>query len=306
LGGNTIIRLTSGGPAQKAGLEVGDQIESVDGETFNQPEQLQTYRYGQTLELSVYRARTGQRKRVRLSLTELLDPAVPSARLLRQKIGYLDLPQHRLADSRQIDYATLAQLAIRAEDARSPCGWVVDLRNNSGGMFFPMLLGVGPLLGEGRVGGLAFPMATEKWLYQVGRVMVRSESGTKVMGQLSHPPYKLRAANSPVAVLIGPYTVSAGEAAAIAFKGRPNTLFFGEPSFGYTTALSMFSLSDGAWIAIATGFFADREGKPYKQQIVPDEKLFTVWQFFQSEQDETLQGALTWLLAQPACRGAKP
>ncbi|MCX7783012.1 MAG: S41 family peptidase [Meiothermus sp.] len=302
LGGGTVVRLAQGGPAEKAGLEVGDEIETVDGKPLVEPYQLLTLRYYEVLQLSVFRARTNQRRTVLLPLTELYRSPVPTSRLFNKRIGYLDVPQHRFADARQMDFASLAQQAIRMQDAHAPCGWVVDLRNNSGGLFYPMLLGVGPLLGEGLVGGLAFPKATEKWLYQEGRVMVRLDSRTTVMGQLSQPPYKLRAANSPVAVLIGPYTISAGEAVAIAFKGRPNTRFFGEPTFGYTTALSTFTLSDTAQISISVAFFADRNGNPYDLQVEPDEHVVTDWGFFLSERDAALQGAIQWLESQPACR----
>ncbi|MCX8088888.1 MAG: S41 family peptidase [Meiothermus ruber] len=303
--GNFIIRLTPGGPAQKAGLEIGDQIEMVNGRPLILPEELFSYRQGQTVELLVYRARTDQRKTVRLSLTEPLQPPKPTAWLLGQKFGYLDLPRHSLADARQLDYARQVQQAIRAVDAQMPCGWVVDLRNNAGGLFYSMLLGVGPLLGEGYVGGLVGPKSKEQWIYQDGKVLVRSGDATKVMVQLEQP-YRLRTVNSPVAVLMGPETTSAGEALVIAFKGRPNTRFFGEPSYGFTTALRMFELPDGARIAIAVAFFADREGQPYDQQLEPDENLFTEWGFFQNEKDEVLQGALVWLQNQPVCRDARP
>lgn len=304
-GGSTIVRLAPGSPAEKAGLEIGDLIEKVNGRPFMLPEELLSHQHGQTLELSVYRARTEQRIVVRLSLTEPPKPARPTARLIGQKFGYLDLPHHSLADSRQMDYAGLAQQAIRTVDAQRPCGWVVDLRNNAGGLFYPMLLGVGPLLGEGLVGGLVGPNSREQWFYREGKVLLRSGDTTQVMVQLNQP-YRLRTANSPVAVLLGPQTTSAGEALVIAFRGRPHTRFFGEPSYGFTTALRGFSLPDGAWIAIATAFFADREGNPYDQQIEPDELLFTDWGFFQSERDEVLQGALAWLQNQPGCRNTRP
>jgi hypothetical protein len=38
---------------------------------------------------------------------------------------------------------------------------------------------------------------------------------------------------TPVAVLIGEGTISAGEFTTISFRGRPNTRFFGKPSRGF-------------------------------------------------------------------------
>lgn len=306
LGGNTIIRLAPGGPAQKAGLEVGDEIETVDGRPLVLPSQLQNSRYAETLRLSVFRARTEQRKTVLLTLTKPLRPAAPSARILGGRIGYLDLPQHSIADSRHLDYALVAQQAIWAVEAQSPCGWVVDLRNNAGGLLYPIILAAGPLLGEGRVGGLVTPRSSKQWLFQQSRMLEKSDSGAREVGRFNQPPDKLPSADRPAAVLIGPKTISAGEALAIAFIGRPNTRLFGEPSFGFTTANLAFSLPDGALIAIPFAFFADRNGNHYDQQIEPDETLFTDWSLFQSEKDEVLQGAKAWLQTHPGCQSATP
>jgi C-terminal processing protease CtpA/Prc len=137
-------------------------------------------------------------------------------------------------------------------------------------------------------------------------MLEKSDSGTREVGRFNQPPDKLPSADRPVAVLIGPKTISAGEALAISFIGRPNTRLFGEPSFGFTTALLVFGLPDGALIAIPFAFFADRNGNHYDQQIEPDETLFTDWSFFQSERDEVLQGAKAWLQAHPGCRSATP
>ena len=41
---------------------------------------------------------------------------------------------------------------IRDMDGDATCGWVVDLRFNTGGNMWPMLAGVGPILGEGSPG----------------------------------------------------------------------------------------------------------------------------------------------------------
>ena len=95
---------------------------------------------------------------------------------------------------------------------------------------------------------------------------------------------------TPVAVLIGQGTVSAGEFTAISFRGRPNTRFFGKPSWGLSTNNESFLLSDGAIINLTTSIAVDRTGQEYGGSILPDITTST------PELD-----AAEWLLVQPAC-----
>src|SRR6202042_1362834 len=46
-------------------------------------------------------------------------------------------------------FATSIQTILRTLQASRPCGWAVDLRGNGGGNIWPMLAGLGPLLGNG-------------------------------------------------------------------------------------------------------------------------------------------------------------
>ena len=59
-----------------------------------------------------------------------------------------------LAGTAATDYAKTLQDSIRARDRVGLIGWIVDLRGNSGGNMWPMLAGVGPVLGEGVAGVL--------------------------------------------------------------------------------------------------------------------------------------------------------
>lgn len=48
-------------------------------------------------------------------------------------------------------YATTLAADISAARATTTCGWIVDLRKNSGGNFMPMLSGLSPLVTDGKV-----------------------------------------------------------------------------------------------------------------------------------------------------------
>lgn len=71
-------------------------------------------------------------------------------------------------------------------------------------------------------------------------------------------------------MLISPHTASAGEAVAIALKGRPNTRFFGMPTAGVPTGNRTFRLPDSAEIALTTTIELDRSRVEYDGPIVPD------------------------------------
>ena len=216
----------------------------------------------------------------------------PSGRLLDSGIGYIMLPGFAGLGDAANEYATKIQEIIREIDAESPCGWVVDLRQNTGGSMWPMLAGIGPILGEGRVGAFVSPDGEQiGWTYKEGQAWADDLLQTAVTGTA----YALGSPYPPVAVLTGPRTSSSGEAIAVAFRGRPDTRSFGQATMGLSTANEGFELSDGAWVFLTVSVFADRTGQQYGGVIDPDEVVGS------KEEELTLQTAVDWLLEQPAC-----
>src|SRR5262249_18390659 len=102
-------------------------------------------------------------------------------------VGYIELPWTTGA---RAPYATLAQHVLRDIDQPAACGWIVDLRRTRGGDIWTYLAAVGPVLGEGEVGGFAYlDGQREPWAYRGGKVYwnnnERSES--MVEGPLYQP-----------------------------------------------------------------------------------------------------------------------
>ncbi|NTU83835.1 MAG: hypothetical protein HGA45_31425 [Chloroflexales bacterium] len=62
----------------------------------------------------------------------------------------------------------------------------------------------------------------------------------------------------PVALLISPATVQGGETALIAFRGRPDTRLFGEPTEGVPFLPDHTTLSDGAELFVSGARAYDR------------------------------------------------
>ena len=221
----------------------------------------------------------------------------PEGKPIGEDLAYLSLPA--FAGSREAGeaYASGVQGLIRALDAAAPCGWIVDLRENGGGDFWPMLAGVGPLLGTGRVGAFAgLDDPPVPWTYRDGEAR---EGKTAQIRLPASEVYHLDHSMPPVAVLVGEKTASSGEAAAIAFRGRPDTRSFGQATVGLTTGNEPFVLSDGGQIFLAVSRFADREGHMVEGPLTPDELVSPG----PPGEDPALEAASAWLRSQPTCAG---
>ena len=147
----------------------------------------------------------------------------PTGKLLENKIGYIAVFEFNAqAEDEMNKYADEIQNLIIELDKQSVCGWIVDLRENSGGNMYPMIAGLGALIGEGELG--SFKDATghiTNWYYRDGQAW----EGDMPHARVSHPEFLYDPDETPVAVLIGPQTASSGEATAISFRGRLHTRF---------------------------------------------------------------------------------
>ena len=221
----------------------------------------------------------------------------PHGQRLAHGIGYLELPHFEASEQAAKQYVMLAQDAIRTAGQVGTCGWMVDLRNNDGGNMWPMLAGIGPILGEGVAGSFVDPDGVKQaWGYYHGQAQL---AGSTIIGAES--PYHLKHPLPPVAVLTGPVTASSGEAITVAFRGRPHTRSFGEPTAGVPTDNDAFSLSDGALLVLTVAVDADRTGQTYDSAIAPDQPIPVDLSQIGTTADRGVQAATTWLHTQERC-----
>ena len=221
----------------------------------------------------------------------------PESRILHDRFGFVLVPTFGSPDQESIDrFATDLQGVISSVEASKPCGWVVDLRSNGGGNMWPMLAGIGPILGTGRLGSFQDPDGHgASWSYEDGQAKTDGRTVAKTLSA----PVTLHMETPPVAVLVGPTTASSGEAIAIAFRGRLSTRLFGAHTKGLTTSNRVFPLSDGALLNLTTAAFADRTGTPYREGIMPDER----WDASSDIGKDSLP--ISWLAAQRGCVAAR-
>lgn len=93
---------------------------------------------------------------------------------------------------------------------------------------------------------------------------------------------------TPVVVLTGHGTGSAGEYVAAAFKGRKHTVFIGEPTGGYCTA------TNGYWIVDRKVRIVIAETR-LARNLIPDEWVPGGDDFEDDSKDKKIQAAVNWL-----------
>jgi carboxyl-terminal processing protease len=183
--------------------------------------------------------------------------------------------------------------------AQKPDGWLIDLRGNGGGNMWPMLAGIGAVLGEADLGTFESGNGErEPWFYKAGKAGSRSPQGQEeIAAEVKQPPFTFP--ELPwVAILFDRGTGSSGEAVAISFAGRARERSFGEHTAGFSTDNQMYPLSDGAQLFLCVGIEADRIGHRYLDGIDPDVKLPAAESRRAEEKDVVIQAAEEWIAAQ--------
>jgi carboxyl-terminal processing protease len=211
-----------------------------------------------------YRSATGTVVFFQIRVCTAPAPPVPP---LPPTIGYVKVARFSGGAGEAVDFANALRNVIAAADRDDLQGWIVDLRGNTGGNMWPMIAGVGPVLGEGRSGFFIDPGGPiMDFEYRDGASWLSGQPMQRV-----DAPYTLRRPQPRVAVLTDTGVASSGEATAIAFRQRPDTRSFGTLTCGLSTSTQLFNLSDGARLTLANTVMADRTRAPYGGQIEPDE-----------------------------------
>lgn len=186
---------------------------------------------------------------------------------LPQDVGYVKVGGFSGTPEQALAFATDIQNTIRSADRANMTGWIIDLRGNTGGNMWPMVAGLGPVVGEGVLGWFVDPAgAAEQWSYQNGASILGATAVTRVAS-----PYALRISRPKVAVLVDNAVASSGEATFIAFRTRPNTRSFGLATCGLSTSNVGFKMPDGARLVLSVATMADRTKSLYGDRVVPDE-----------------------------------
>lgn len=209
-------------------------------------------------------------------------------KIMEGKYGYILVPHNSTKDNlQQMTQAIQDSLCKLIEKPLD--GIIVDLRSNEGGSIYPLFTGLHQLIGDGVFGAFTNFDGTSRnsWklkkgkFYQQNRVVASVKTNCSCSNKLK------------VAVLLSQVTASAGEMLAIALKGRKNTIFIGEKTYGLTTGNVVFKI-DGHLLAVSASFSEDRTGKVYNNYVTPDIEIIEGDNFSNISIDRKVLEAIKW------------
>jgi C-terminal processing protease CtpA/Prc len=287
---NVVVQVWPGSASDKAGIRPGDVIEAIGGTDPSHGGR----KWGNYLlfpngsvTVTVRSLTSPDARQIPLEDSPYPNemPFYPAGHRIGTDIGYLDVRNSLELNVRENRRRLSA--AIERVESSEVCGWIVDLRRNFGGNMWPALQALRPILGDENPGFTVGKTGRTEWA---------------IHARANANDFRLHASNPPVAVLTSHLTGSAGEATAVAFRGRDLTRTFGESTGGRSTSNEPFRLPDGALMLVATALNADRTGKTYEGRIAPDEPMAIDWRYIERDDDPLVTAASAWLRSQPACR----
>jgi carboxyl-terminal processing protease len=228
----TVISPLPGTPAERAGLQAGDRIVEVDGEstrgwtTEDAVGKLRGPR-GSTVEIGIARPGVEQVIPFKVTRAEIQVKSVPAAYLMDGGVGYVQLRAFGETSTEEVRQA-IAELQRQGMKSL-----VLDLRGNPGG-----------LLEQG--------VAISDLFLRRGQMVVDTRS--RVPGQ--NQQYVARSMDQypdlPVAVLVSQFSASASEIVAGALQDHDRALVLGQTTFGKGSVQTVYPLAAGNYLKLTT------------------------------------------------------
>ena len=269
-------------PAKKAGIEVGDYITKVDGESYS-ADQLEEAvskirgNIGEKVKITVLRKNNkdkAEEKEIEVERADVKVDTVDSKVVEKddKKIGYIKIKEFE--DVTKEEFAK----ELKSLKDQNVDGIVMDLRNNPGGSLDVCLAIADTFLDEGVI------VST---VDKKGKEIV--ENSDKEMDK------------TPMTVLINENSASASEILAGAFKDRGRAKIIGKTSFGKGIVQKLFPLEDGSGVKITISeYFTPNKTKIHKIGVKPDIEVENnndnILDIEQLDQDDQFNKAMDTLL----------
>ncbi|MDB4952399.1 MAG: carboxyl-terminal protease [Gemmatimonadetes bacterium] len=248
----TAVGVLPESPAERAGVQVGDRLVSVDGkstEGLNEDQAVKDLRgpAGSSVRILLQRVGSAAPAEVRMVREELHVRSVPYAYLLDDRVGYVQLTVFSQSSTAEVRAAVDS---LRGAGMRS---LVLDLRGNPGG-----------LLDEGvGVADLFLP---------AGKPVVETRARDPRENETLAATTPDRYAGIPVAVLVDDFSASAAEIVAGALQDHDRALVLGEPTYGKGSVQTLFPLTAGNYLKLTTARWYTPSGRSIQKDHSKDDE----------------------------------
>ncbi|NEQ73788.1 MAG: PDZ domain-containing protein [Okeania sp. SIO2C9] len=246
-----VISPLEGSPAEAAGIQPRDRVLKIDGQptsefTLDEAANRMRGPVGSSVVLTILTENEDKPEEITLIRDTIeINPVYAELKTGSEtgKIGYIRLSQFNA------NAATEVSQAVESFEQQGVIGYVLDLRNNPGGLLQAGIEIARLWLDEGTI------------VYTVNR--------QRFLGSFSAEG--LAITGSPLVVLTNQGTASASEILAGALQDNGRALLVGERTFGKGLIQSLFDLSDGSGLAVTVAKYETPNHTDInKQGIMPD------------------------------------
>ena len=261
-------------PAEKAGIKAGDYIvrindEQVQGKTLMEAVKLMRGPVGSSIELSV--RRKGVKKPITFNIQrQIIEVKSVESKILgkSKNIGYIKLKSFNENSDKQFIKK------IKNFEKQKLIGYIIDLRNNPGGLLNQAVTITDFFLEEGEI------VSTKgRRISETRKFFAKAGDGIK---------------GKPVIVLINNGSASASEIFAGALKDHKRAIILGENSYGKGSVQSIIPLKNGGGIRLTISKYYLPSGKSISEVgVSPDILVKEQNQFeFNTDNDNQLNYAI--------------
>jgi len=246
----TVVSPIEGTPAFRAGIQPGDQIIKVDGESTKEMSLVDAVKKlrgpeGSSVTLAIFRQGFTEPKDFTLSRAVIQIKSVRWTKL-QDDIGYIKLRSFHKTTEEELEEALrdLGEQQIKA--------LVLDLRNNPGGLLEQAIAVANVFLEGGQL-----------IVYTKGRLPNQNMKGF-AKSEGFHVTY-------PIAVIINGGSASASEIVAGALQDLNRATVLGTQSFGKGSVQTIIPLSDGSGLRLTTAkYYTPKGSEIHGKGITPD------------------------------------
>lgn len=237
----TVITPVEGSPAQKLGIRAGDIIELVEGQPIDDlpidavVKKLKGPK-GTKVNITIVRPGLGEPLQMTVTRAEIPTNSVSFAFMVEPGVGYI-----RLKDFTHTSAPELAEAWAKLEK-QGMKKLVFDLRANPGGL-------------------LDQAIAVSDFFLRKGEKVVATRGRLATSEQVFSAPGRNTRPRIPVVVLVNKGSASAAEIVAGAIQDQDRGIVAGTTTWGKGLVQSVFTLSDGAGLALTTAKYYTPSGR---------------------------------------------